>query len=171
MTGLRGLVLMSITGAKLRFMPTAANSSAVISPAFSARDSERVAPNARLPGKTVAPFFNRVTIPPSWSIAMNSGIALGVCTATCWSSVVKFATCCGDWMFRRKRMIPPAKRLVICALATWLTCLPPIPTMRSCPIFSSMDIRFSVASISASVSARAGTQVRQKMRIALMDSA
>ena len=171
MTGLRGLVLISITGAKLRFTPTADNSIAVISPAFSARRSERVAPKARLPGKTVAPFFNRATIPPSWSVAMNSGIAFGVCCATCWSSAVNLSTCCASAMFRPKRIMPPAKRLVICAFATGLTRLPPTPTRRSCPTFSSTDIRCSVASISASVRANAGAPiVMQKRKSALIDS-
>ncbi len=73
MPGLSGLLLISNTGARFMFMPSAIISLAITCAArlvYFSDFAAVVAPKAMFPGNTVAPLVSRVTTPPSWSIAI-----------------------------------------------------------------------------------------------------
>ena len=72
MTGLRGLLLTSATGAKLTCTPRARASTAVMRPASNASPSSPAAPNAIARGNVVPPRRRNPT-PVSKSAAFSSG--------------------------------------------------------------------------------------------------
>ena len=74
MTGLRGLLLTSATGAKLTCTPRARASTAVMRPASNASPSSPAAPNAIARGKVVPPR-SRNPMPVSKSAAFSRGSA------------------------------------------------------------------------------------------------
>ena len=94
-TGLRGLLLTSTTGAKFTWMPIARASTAVMRPASKARRGSPAAPNAMARGKFVAPSIRNPT-PVSKSEVTSRGIFAAACrrlrsdaAASGWPSTVR----------------------------------------------------------------------------------
>ena len=98
-TGLAGLLWTSTTGAKLTVIPRVRSSREVIRAACAARAGSPAAPRAMLPGKTVTPFVRRLTRPPSWSTATNSGVL-----ARAERKDTRRRTCSGLWILRSGRL-------------------------------------------------------------------
>ena len=72
MTGFRGFVLTSATGAKSRFTPTSASSAPIEAAMRSVSSRSSTTPSAAFPGYELpVAASNRVTSPPSSSIAMT----------------------------------------------------------------------------------------------------
>ena len=109
MTGLSGLSLTSITGARFMLIPTARISAAMTAAISRARSADPVAPTAMLLGKTVKPSVRRLTGPPSWSIATNSGMPAPSRAARLCASPIRRANCSGLSMFPdlAKSTMPP----------------------------------------------------------------
>jgi len=98
--GLFGLTLTSTTGARSRSMPAAAIVLPIARPAARATAGSSVAPMAAsvfVAGKPLA-GLSRDTLPPSWSMAMRSGLV-----AAARSEAISAASWRGDAMFR----LPP----------------------------------------------------------------
>ncbi len=106
MTGLRGLLLTSATGAKFTCTPIARPSTAVMRPASNASRSSPVAPSAIARGKRVAPAI-RMPAPYSKSAVASSGTDATACNwlrvaasdSGCPSTTVPypgFSRTCGD---------------------------------------------------------------------------
>jgi len=108
MTGLRGLLSTSRTGAKFTSIPTARSSAAVAAPTASAMPpSLRLKrEQARAGGNPVnGGSFNRATRPPSWSTAISGrGLPRPAAERT---SRQRSSTCAGLSMLREKRTTPP----------------------------------------------------------------
>ncbi len=103
MTGLRGLMFTSATGAKSRLTPSARSSSPVALATARARPVSLVAPIWEAPGKSVMSADILDTRPFSWSVPISSGTFLAprcrpLVRPTTWPTLFTF---CG------KRITPP----------------------------------------------------------------
>ncbi len=108
-TGFAGLTFTSATGAKFWVMPTARSSCPVMAAAARASSTLRPAPNAMLPGNSVAGAPNRRTAPCSWSMEMVSGTPAPEESAASCTPFDSSATCRGlsSESVQEKWMMPP----------------------------------------------------------------
>ena len=104
-TGLDGLVFISITGAKSRFMPSTFNSFPCTEAICFAAFTSPVAAKAMFP-TPVVPNPRRLICPPSWSVAINKGMLLFF-WFDFWRSLIRRYVCSASCRFSSKRITPP----------------------------------------------------------------
>src|SRR5450830_896776 len=86
-------------------------------------------------GIGVTPCSMRITMPPSWSMEMSSGMSDTSALISC-SSRHRADTCAGVCTLRRNRITPPTFFWRIKALIWSFACRASKPTMNNCPTFS-----------------------------------
>src|SRR5476649_119277 len=86
-------------------------------------------------GIGVTPCSMRITMPPSWSMEMSSGVSETSALISC-SSRHSADTCAGVCTLRRNRITPPTFFCRIRALIWSFACRASKPTMNNCPTFS-----------------------------------
>src|SRR5882672_2219754 len=103
MTGLRGFVLTSATGARSRLTPTPASSAPIEAATRSVSSTSSAAPSARFPGYELPdPASSRVTSPPSSSIPTSTSARSARMPSVSRASWARSRT------LREKRTTPPS---------------------------------------------------------------